>query len=162
MSTNTRAGLSGGGRGQGNAPETGQSVELVTLADALALIKQRKTELEHARRLLDDELRRRVTEHGGAPGRVWITGEYELKLVHGREWDADELEGVLRALVDDGVLTPREVLGVIRHEPKVNGTNAARLLDRLDGDAHAAVRACHTWRVKGLQVERSQPLIPER
>jgi len=133
-----------------------------TLADALTLIKERKGELERARRLLDDELRRRVSERGGSPGRVWITGDYELKLSHARGWDADELEGVLRALVDDGVLAPRDVLGVIRHEAKVNGTNAARLLDRLDGEAHAAVRACHSWRVKGLQVERSQPLIAER
>lgn len=180
MSTNTRPELSGGGRGQGNASETGQDVALVvhpatgelmddlsrydpdTLADALTLIKERKGELDRARRALDDELRRRIIERGGSPGRVWITGEYELKLANGREWDADELEGVLRALVDDGVLDVHDVLGVIRHEAKVNGTAAARLLDRLDGEALAAVRACHTWRVKGLSVERSLPLIPER
>jgi hypothetical protein len=59
------------------------------------------------------------------------------------------------------VLAPRDVLGVIKHEAKVNGTNAARLLDRLEGDALRAVKACFTWRVKGLQVEPSLPLLPE-
>jgi hypothetical protein len=148
-------------------PATGELMDDLTrydageLAEAFVLIRDRKAELEHARKALDAELQRRIVERGRKPGSVWITGDYELKLGNAREWDADELEGVLRELVDEGVLAPRDVLGVIKHEAKVNGTNAARLLDRLEGDALRAVKACFTWRVKGLQVEPSLPLLPE-
>lgn len=179
MSAETRDPTSEGGRGQGNAPErvpaealvvhlgTGEVLDELerydvdTLAEAFVLLKQRKSELERARKALDVELRRRIVEGGTRPGRVWVTDAYELKLESSRQWDADELEGVLRTLIDDGVLEPRDVLGVIKHEAKVNGTAAMHLLDRLDGEAATAVRACHTWRVKGLSVEPSLPLIAE-
>jgi hypothetical protein len=180
MSPSTQGTPAEGGRGQGNAlvvtadasslvdASTGELVDDLTgydvdeLADVFVRVRELKSQAERARKALDEELRRRVAERGERTGRVWVAGDYELKLEHARSWDADELEGVLRALLDDGELMPQDVLGVIEHKAKVNGTAAARLLDRLDGDAAAAVRACHTWRAKGLSVERSLPLLPEQ
>lgn len=130
------------------------------IAEALLLVREHKTEVERVRKALDEELTRRAAEHC-AYGKVWFVGDFELTVDNARVWDVDELEGVLGELVEDGVISASTAGDVVTRVPKVNGTNAARLLKRLSGEALAAVRACHTWKAKGLTVARSQPLLPE-
>lgn len=148
-------------------PSTGEVLSLdelgsysdETLAEALLAVREHKTEVERVRKALDEELSRRAAEPC-AYGKVWFVGDYELTIDNARVWDAEELEGTLAELVAEGAISVTEAADVIRRETKVNGTAAARLLKRLSGDALAAVRACHTWKAKGLTVARSRPLLP--
>jgi hypothetical protein len=130
------------------------------LAEALVLLRERKSELEAMRKAIDTELAKRLTERGLPRGRVWVIGDFGLKFKGKSEWDADELEGVLRNLLDEGQLTSRDVLGLIEHVPKVNGRNVDRLLKRTTGETRNAINQCRRWASAGLAVEREQPLLP--
>jgi hypothetical protein len=146
-------------------PATGEVLEDLgryepdVLAEAVVLLREQQTELRRMQRAVEDEIKARIAAKGMRRGRVWVVGDYELKQASRSEWDADELEGVLRRLHEDGVLSNQDVIGLIAHEPKVYGSNVDRLLKRLDGEAHAAIEACRQWKPKGLSVERSLPLI---
>lgn len=133
------------------------------LAEAFALMKVREAELAAWRKLIAAELERRLSMRQRS---VWLVGDYEVRHEAGNEsvWDADELERVVRELIDEGVISASEVTDLIRHETIVSRTAAKRLQARLTGHAERAVRACCTWRKKpraALTVTRSQPLIPE-
>lgn len=150
-----------------------------TLADAELALKEREAELRTMRRAIDDELRRRFdndlrecgleTTDPKALGHALIVDGFEIRVTGGRErvWDVDELETALRALVDAGELDARDALGVLEHVTVVHGREAKSLLDRLSGDAWAAVRRCHTWQRKGdgrgyVRVDRAIALLPEQ
>lgn len=148
-------------------PRTGELLDLGAqptdaLAEAFLAIRDYEREVKGWRTAVEGELRNRHTSHGG---KVLIAGDYEVHLQGGNEsvWDADELETVLRALVDEGAVDPRELVGVIRHETTVSRTEANRVLDRLGGRARAAMETCRTWRRKGsgrLEVVPAVQLLP--
>ena len=131
------------------------------LAEALFELRARKARMRTSERALEAELRRRVELRERA---VHIVGDYEIsaKPESRREWDADELEGVLRELLDRGVVHAGELTEVIRHETFVSASEALRLLNRLSGDARTAVERCYRWQKKPgrLIVERSVDLLP--
>jgi hypothetical protein len=112
--------------------------------------------------LAERELRHRVDVKTGGFNRVAIFGEWEVQdhPARRREWDPDDLEAVLRELVDDGVVTAGEVTEVIRHKTEVNGAEAASLERRLAGPPLEAIKACREWVSKPgkLDVVRSVQL----
>jgi hypothetical protein len=118
------------------------------LADALYVLRQRHSDLRKAERALEDELRRRV---GNRDRTVFLFGSYEVtaKPEFRRQWDGDELEAVLRELLDRGTLQAAELTEVIRHETVVSGSEAMRLLSRLTGESKQAVQDCFEWVQKG-------------
>lgn len=133
-----------------------------TLAEALDLLRARKGELEQMRKVVEAELSQRLKDKALPRGRVWVTGDFGLRFKNRSEWDGEELEGVLRDLLDDGQLSSRDVLDLIEHQPpKVKGANVDRLLKRLVDPAHAAIERCRRWTPAGLAVERQQPLLPD-
>jgi hypothetical protein len=147
-------------------PVTGELIEQLdaqpaeVLADALYQLRERRLAMREMESALEGELRRRVAIRDRA---VFVFGEYEVsnKSTSRREWDGDELEGVLRELLDQGTLHAAELTEVIRHETRVSGKEAQRLLGRLTGDALKAVERCFRWRQgpARLEVERSVQLI---
>ena len=81
--------------------------------------------------LAERELRHRVDVKTGGFNRVAIFGEWEVQdhPARRREWDPDDLEAVLRELVDDGVVTAGEVTEVALHRHHIgvdDGELAAR------------------------------------
>ena len=179
MNTNTHAARSESASEPGNAPGTGQELvvhphtgevldDLSTvpperLADALVALRDRQAEVRRMESAIARELESRLATR---QRKLWLVGEYELRLEQGNEsvWDADELEVVLRRLVDEGVVSASECVGLISRDPVVSRSEAKRLLTRLDGPAAKAVKDCMTWQPKGrprLTVTPSLPLIPE-
>jgi hypothetical protein len=149
-------------------PTTGELLDSLeaqppaVLADALYAVRQQNSQARKAERLLEAELRRRV---GNRDRTVFVFGDYEVtaKPEYRREWDGDELEDVLRGLLEAGSLQAGELTEVIRHETSVSGSEAQRLLGRLSGEARTAVENCFTWRQKGparVTVAPSVSLIP--
>jgi hypothetical protein len=149
-------------------PATGELLERLdaqpaeALVDALVAIRERRAALREAEDVVEVELRRRMDLRGR---KLAVIGPWEVEVASGnvREWDADALEGVLRELIDDGVVHAAEVTEVIRHETTVSGREALRIAGRLSGPAKAAVERCFVWRKKGggrLRIERSVELLP--
>ena len=108
---------------------------------------------------IDAELRQRMGERT-----LWPAGEWEISVEGANKsvWDGDELEPVLRELVETGVVQAGDVTEVIRHETTVSAREAGRLVKQLTGRARDAVEACRTWeRQRGrLVVKRSVQLPP--
>lgn len=129
-----------------------------TLAEALLLLRERAAELRRMGQLVEAELKERMADR--RPGAAWPVGEFELKRVNEAEWDAAELEGVLRDLLERGELTVRDIEGVFRQKVEVSRSTMNRLLDRLSGPAHEAVKRCRTWRARGVRVDRAISLFP--
>lgn len=129
------------------------------LAEAALLMRERERELYKMRHVLEDELGARHEARGKRGW--WPVGNFEVKPKWSAEWDADELEGVVRDLIDRGVIDQRDVQGVFKRVVTVSRSAAGRFLDRLEGTpAHAEVKQCRTWRRAGLEVVRSVPLLP--
>jgi hypothetical protein len=131
-----------------------------TLAEAFHLAQEREAEAKRWADALAAELRRRLKMR---QARLVVFGDWEVESTVTREsvWDADELEGTLRRLVDEGVVRAGDVADVIVREPVVARAKAKALASRLDGDARAAVQAACTWREKPgkLTVARSVELL---
>lgn len=119
-----------------------------TVADVRVAIKERIGELRKMLEAVDTDLARRLEIRGR---RRMVAGDFEVSYQARREsvWDADELEDVVRGLLDSGVLAAGEVTGLITHETKVSRSQAQRLVDRLGGGERRAVEACRTWREAG-------------
>lgn len=132
------------------------------LADAYLAVKDELARLEAIRRALRAELQQRLTIRGVARMTV---GDYEVGQSHGRRsvWDGDELEHVVRDLLDAGAITHRDIDGLIKHETKVDGRRANSLSSRLVGPHKAAVENCRTWEkdVRGFDVVASLPLVAD-
>jgi hypothetical protein len=101
-----------------------------------------------------DELRQRF---GGRRNPV-VTGGWEVSIGGKSEWDADELEGVLRDLVETGELHAGDVTEVIRHITTVAGKEANSLVKRLSGPAKDAVERCRSYVPGTITVKRSVAL----
>ena len=156
-------------------PQTGEVLDLEhdgleRLGDVHILLKAAEQALRDMRTTLEGELRHRfavvMDERGvvNPSSRHFVAvGNLELRIAGGNEseWDADELERVLRELIDEGALTAGDVTDVIRHETTVSRSNANRLLDRLGGSAYARVAACRTWRRKSGYVRVDRTTWPE-
>ena len=110
-----------------------------------------------ALRAIDNELRHRMGDRT-----IWPVGTYEVGIEGANEsvWDGDELEAVLRDLVETGEVRAGDVTEVIRHETTVSRRDAGRLAKQLTGRARDAVEACRTWRHKPgrIVVKRSVAL----
>ena len=152
-------------------PVTGELVDKLDaqpaekLADVLVAIRRQIKQLTEMQTVVEDELRVRLTVRAGGENTIAIFGDYEISApsAWSRVWDADELEGVLADLRDRGVITAHDVTGIFHDERKVRSREATTLLNRLNGPAKEAVKACFTWRERPgkLEVARSVQLIPE-
>ena len=145
--------------------ETGELLERLdeqpaeTLAKALALVIEREAEAKRWHEALEAELRNRLKIR---QTRLAVFGEWEVEASVSREsvWDRDELEGVMRELVDGGVIQAKDATGIIYRETSGHRAAAKRLASILTGDAKAAVEATCTWKDKPgkLTVVRSVQL----
>ena len=130
--------------------------QLAQWHDQLAAIKRAA---DVALKDVDNELRRRIGDR-----KLWAAGEWEISLTGSNksEWDADELEAVLRDLVAHGVVHAGDVTDVIRHETIVSAREADRLSKQLTGAAHTTVENCRTWvRQPGRIVVKQSIALPE-
>lgn len=117
------------------------------LAAALDAVRDRQAELKRASDALETELRRRLKLRGR---RTAVFGEWEVDAKLGREseWDPDELEQAMAALVEEGTIAAGEVADVITRPPIVSRQAAKQLLGRLTGPARESVEAACIWREK--------------
>lgn len=149
-------------------PATGELVDQLdkvpaeTLAELYVAVRDHQQRLENTRRALKAELQNRLEIKGVAR---MLVGDYEVGESHGSRstWDGEQLEAVARDLLDAGVITSRDVAGLVRHETAVNGHVANSLSRRLVGAHKAAVEDCRTRELerRAFDVVASQPLIPE-
>lgn len=152
-------------------PATGEVIENLDqvpperLADAYAAILDRQAQLKAGAAAVDAELRRRLTMRD----RTTTTfGEWEVTLEQRRraDWDADQLEQTLQALVDRGTLTAGELTEVITRPAVVSRSEAGKLAARLVGQPRIDVESCRRWIDDGrprLRVTRSVALTqPEQ
>ncbi len=100
------------------------------------------------------ELRQRF----GDRRKPFVTGAWEVSIGSTSVWDADELEAVLRDLVETGQLHAGDVTEVIRHVTSVNGNEANSLVKRLTGLAKDAVERCRSYKPGAVAVKRSVAL----
>jgi hypothetical protein len=151
-------------------PGTGEVLERLddqpaeVLAEALVAVRARQEEAKRWSDALEAELRRRLQLR---QTKLAVFGEWEVEAAAGREsvWDAEQLEGAMRELVDEGVVKAGDVADVITREPVVSRSKAKALQARLTGDARERVAAACTWRDKPgkLTVARSVELpAPEQ
>lgn len=131
------------------------------LTEVAVELKRREQHFRAMRALVETELVGRVQAH--SRNTVHIAG-YELRVEGGRQrvWDPEDLEECLRELVDDGVVHAGELTGLITHQAKVNGTQAAKLLGSLNGQARGLLERCFQWEQKSkprLTITPSLPLI---
>ena len=148
-------------------PGTGEVLEHLdqqppeALAEALDAIHAREAELKRWGGAIEGELRRRMR---ALDRRLVVFGDWEVEqpIVRSSEWDAVELEAVLRRLIDEGDGPSfREVADVVTRAPVASRSAATALLRRLQGEAAEAVRETCMWREKPgkLTVARSVDLL---
>ena len=108
---------------------------------------------------IDAELRQRMDDRT-----LWAAGAWEVSIESANRsvWDWEELEAVLRDLVEAGAVQAGHVTEVIHHETTGSAREADRLSKQLTGTAHDAVEACRAWeRQRGrIVVKRSVQLPP--
>jgi hypothetical protein len=111
------------------------------------------------RRVAEDELRTRLEREGR---REAVVGGFALQIVGGRSrrWNADELEAAAQTLIDANVITAGEIADLITREPKVNGTQARTLLERLSGPSREIVANAFRWEDRRPTVN-IEPVPPE-
>lgn len=149
-------------------PRTGEVLDALQaqpaerLADAYAAIVAEQKRLKDAAAALKGELQNRLAVRGVA---VMTVGDWEVGEQRGESsrWDGQELEQVVRELLDAGAVELRDVEGLIKHETKVDGNAANRLSRRLVGTNKAAVEACRTKErvTRGFGVVPSLPLVAD-
>lgn len=126
-------------------------------------LRAREKQLAEMRKAVEAVLLGRLEQEGR---RLALVGDYEIQVDtgRGRVWDGEDLEHALRELVDAGTLQAGELTGLIRHETKVDGKAAVRLLGLLSGRPRGLVEACFRWETKGrprLTVTPSVQLLEE-
>jgi hypothetical protein len=149
-------------------PDTGELLDELAaappevLAEFYSAIRDEEARLKAMRESLRSELQARLAVRGVA---VMTAGDYEIGVKHGRRsrWDGQELERVVRDLLDAGAVTARDVEGLLSHDVSVNGNVANSLSRRLVGAHKAAVENCRASEptTRGFDVVRSLPLISE-
>lgn len=107
-------------------------------------LRRREAQIKQYREAAEAEL---VERHGDRKV-PQVLGDFEVNVERkwSRDWDADELQGVLDDLVERDLLDSRQASGLVRVIAKVNGTEAQRLLNRLEGEALVAVQDCFVWK----------------
>jgi hypothetical protein len=148
-------------------PATGEVLEHLdqqppeALTEALAEIHARQAELKRWGDRIELELRHRLKILGNRKFAIFGDWEVEAKVDQTRVWDADELEGVLTQLREDGVIEAAEAAGVIERKATVAGRAALSLRGRLGPDAQALIDTTWKWTEKRrpLRVERSVNLL---
>jgi hypothetical protein len=133
---------------------TGELLERITeqpsdvLSQALDAMYARQAEYTTMANVLQDELRARMRaadEEESTFGEYTVTREIKWT----RQWDMDDLEGVLNDLAERKVIKATDASEIIGPpEPTLSGKAAAALLKRLDGEDERALRACFTWQKK--------------
>ena len=130
-------------------PQTGELIDLRTappelLAEAAWILSERERAFRGVRQAVEAELRERLKQSGRRRDQF---GRYQLALepVNRREWDPEELEQCVRALIDEGVVRAGEVTGLLRHETVVSGKTAQTLLGRLSGEPATRLSRCFRW-----------------
>lgn len=132
-------------------PQTGELLDHLeqqppaTLCEALDAIHHRQADMKQWEAALEDELRRRLAVRRRKRD-VMDGWEVANDTKRSREWDADELEGVLADLVARGTVQAGEITGIIQRVPKVSGTAAMKLRSRLTGDPQVAVDGTWEWK----------------
>ena len=144
-------------------PGTGEVIDQLesqppeVLADAWLAITEHKRQYDEFAKLVEAELKRRLAMRNRdqdtfGPFRVQAKTQWRS------QWDVDELEQVLRELIDDGTVRASEVVDVITTpQPEVSASAANSLLRKLSGAAETAVKACRTW-----QQQKAKKLLVER
>lgn len=147
-------------------PATGEQLDRLdqqpaeTLAEALAAIQERQTQLKEWGALIDDELRRRLQAKGRKLD-VYGDWEVELETPFEYEWDSQNAKTVLQRFIDDGVLRASECVGVIKEQPEVIRSEMNKLLSRLAWPERRELEEFRHKRPKGrgrLRVTRSVSL----
>jgi len=146
-------------------PNTGELLDLQALArDELATLalslRDYERDMARARRRVENELISRMHQHEHRVEQTPSGFTLELYTGHSRAWDADDLEEAVRDLVDQGVIHAGQYRGLIRHERKVDGRIAQRLLNALTGTARATIEACFTWKTgePSIKIKPPSPL----
>lgn len=126
-----------------------QRVDLDATDDELAPLvlelAQRERALNELRHRVEGELMARMRSAEHRTRRLPSGHTLQLRTGRRRVWDPDDLETVARDLVDRGVINASVWSGLIRHETKVDGTLAVRLLSQLDGSARSQLDDCYHW-----------------
>jgi len=139
-------------------PRTGVAFKPEEVRDDLLVeifteLERRERQMKEWRTAAEDELVRRYGDRR-AP---WPIGNVEVsvKRGRGRQWDAEDLMSTVSQLAQDGLLTIRDVQGLVTEEKtyKVDGRRAAELLSSLQGEALAELSRCFTW------TQRSRPRV---
>ena len=145
-------------------PRSGEVLDLAEV-DHRELVAIFSTALDYERqvqswrRAAEDELVRRHGDRRAAQ----VVGDVEVDVDRKwtREWDTEELLGVLQYLEENGLLTRAEGAGIVRREVayKVDGRKAAALLEHLDGEALVELRSCFQWKQKGRATVTVTPVV---
>jgi len=77
---------------------------------------------------------------------------HEVRLEYSSAWDVDELDGVVTAMVERGVLSAAECAGLIKTETHVSAAVATQLLQRLGPADRLELENCRSWRVRTVKV----------
>ena len=143
-------------------PKTGELVDVrryphTDLIDVLLELRDHEQQFREWRIRVEDELVRRHGDRRAAQ----VIGDYEIDVDRGwqRVWDPDQLTEVRRELLEDGLVTAADVLGVVESVRKVDGRKAQALLNRLDGEALQRVRECFHWEQKGRARVKVTPVV---
>lgn len=130
-------------------PRDGAVLDLATvdhelLAEVLLELRRRETQMKEWRAAVENELVRRYGERRAAQP----VGNFEINVDQGfrREWDANNLLDTLTDLEERGLVRAADVVGVVEVMAKVNGTEAARLLTRSQGEVLTELSECFTWK----------------
>jgi len=125
-------------------PTTGEVLRLDASAEALARAFQTMIDMEKdlksAKREIADEVARRLDFLGRRSGdfenvHVEITAPTE------KQWNTDELRGVLAELVAEETISPEKALDCLRYKPEVVWSEVKTLLS----DPRCAARIAHCF-----------------
>ena len=137
-------------------PSTGEIIDLEkvdppTLIKAVEMIKRYEEKWKLWRWAAEDEVLRRMDEAQDRLVEVEMADgrqlQVEIDARRTRQWDADELEGVLEDLVKRRRLRRIQAMGALERVWKVDGNHMKDLLESLSprSEAHKAITACFQW-----------------
>jgi hypothetical protein len=145
-------------------PDTGELIDPHTapvdqLAPLVLGLRDRERQLADTRKHIEHALLGRMEANGQRVLHTASGHTLELHSGRSRVWDPDDLEAAVRELVDHGVINPGQYTGLIRHDIKVDGNIAKRLLGALTGTAKRTLEACFRWQ-DGTPSLKVTPPVP--
>jgi len=128
------------------------------LLDIVDYLRGRKAQLDEVLAQAEDEAIRR---HGTRETMMPV-GDWEVRVERraSRAWDVGELERTLIDLQTRGLVGEDVRDRVIKIKPTVEGTEARRLVEHLDGEALDAVRQCFEWKESRPRVALTRTTWP--